>query len=160
MTTIAVDVRAGKMASDSRISCGDAHYESDKLFVCPDGSLIGIAGYLIDAKRFVRWMQDGADENAKPQFADDYFTALVLNASGLSKWDSNCIEIPMNNASFYAIGSGGHVAMGAMHAGASVERAIEIAGLCDSGTGGATVVKEFKPKRARAKKRGLLGSGG
>lgn len=51
---------------------------------------------------------------------------------------------------FYAIGSGGPYAMGAMAMGATPAEAVAIAARFDPGTGGAIETFELKPRRARS----------
>lgn len=146
MTTIAVDLRTKQMASDSRVTCGDSFYETDKIFECEDGSLIGFCGGLADALLFVEWMKAGAVRSERPSYAESTFKALVLNHEGLASWGSDCVRMPMRGREFYAMGSGGQAAMGAMYAGAEIGHAIKIATLCDENSGGAVIVKQYAPR--------------
>lgn len=153
MTTIVADLRTNQMAADSRVTSGNAFYESQKLFESPDGALIGVAGSMNDALLFVEWYQAGADRTQRPVWESDEFEALVLNEAGLARWNKDCMRLPVKGRQFYAIGSGGYAAMGAIYAGADLVEAIKIAAKCDLGTGGQVVIKELASHpRAKARR--------
>jgi ATP-dependent HslUV protease subunit HslV len=91
----------------------------------------------------------------KTPFADLDATFLIASPGGIFLVSSN-----MSVSSFtkyYAIGSGGDYALGALHAlydggndaGALAESAVAAAKAYDSGCGGATVTREITFKRAK-----------
>lgn len=106
----------------------------------PNGDIAGAAGSVSICQRWMRAFIRGDEEmpTLKSVTGDKNDDAVVLvirkgtrnveywEADGLVEWD----------APFYAIGSGWKVAMGALEAGASAKRAVEIASKYDSNTGG------------------------
>jgi 20S proteasome alpha/beta subunit len=129
MTTIVCN-REG-MAADKRIS-GGAMFRSTKLFRV-NGSIIGIAGNAEQALRFVEWRRT---PEQKPQFnSESSMEALELYPDGrLVYWGAEMVGIPIEE-DFYAIGSGSHLALGALTMGASLKEAIKVAAKWDNGTG-------------------------
>jgi hypothetical protein len=140
MTTIASDAKRGLMAADSMTSTSDSWWPSTKIHRV-EGALIGGAGEAASIRQFVTWYSDG-QRMPKPKIADN-FCALVLNAEGLFYWASNLVPEPIERG-FHAIGSGGNAALGALLAGANVKRAVEIACLVDTGSGGEVVLHKLK----------------
>lgn len=125
MTTIAY--RAGKMVGDTAIFdrgtyCGEAV----KIFRAPDGRLGGLAGCFGDSAMFRKWFAEGA-EGDPPEFKDEESEGVIAHPDGTIEWVGHGRKRVQITAPFIAIGSGFCVAMGALHAGATAERAIEIA---------------------------------
>ena len=96
------------------------------------GALIGAAGDGGDCVRFLDWAETGFAPSKRPKFVtrsddEDCATLLMLTAEGIyfMMQDDPCPE--RVSSDFYAIGSGGKAALGALHAGATLERAMEIA---------------------------------
>jgi ATP-dependent protease HslVU (ClpYQ) peptidase subunit len=99
-----------------------------------DGSLFGTTGSVTFGCRMVEWLNDGGELPVLKE-PDDGFIALLLKPSGglfLMGQDGHPSEIQAP----YAVGSGMDIAIGAMRAGASPTRAVEIAAECDPHTGG------------------------
>ena len=140
MTTIAADAKRGLMACDSMTSTADAWWPSTKVYRAGN-ALIGGAGEAAAVRQFVSWYADG-QRLPKPKIPDT-FCALVLTPEGLSYWASNLVPEPIERG-FHAIGSGGNAALGAMLAGANVKRAVEIATMVDTGSGGEVVCHKLK----------------
>ena len=95
------------MVSDSLISDNTS---SQKLFRVK-GDVIGIAGDLMNARRFVRWW---GDKRCKKPDKDSEFYALVWRPKqkGLFYCDAHLDPLLIDKP-FYAIGSGADVAKGA-----------------------------------------------
>jgi ATP-dependent HslUV protease subunit HslV len=94
------------------------------------GSLFGGAGNSSDCTAFRRWKEDGAD---KPSKFDDDVSILEIPQDGrVFIWDKALVPYEIR-APFFAVGSGAEIALGAMAAGASAERAVEIA--CEFASG-------------------------
>jgi ATP-dependent protease HslVU (ClpYQ) peptidase subunit len=142
MTTIVADVENGLMASDSRVGHGANSFRSVKLFEVGK-ELIGVSGNLSNAMKFVDWYAAGCDTDSEPAFEGEGFDALVLDGARLMAWDDSMVPMRVLEP-FYAIGSGSQAAMGAMLAGATAEKAIEIAAKLDSNTDSNVVVKTLK----------------
>ncbi len=126
MTTIVY--RDGVMAGDTAATdrgcyCG----EVAKVFRNDRGTLFGFAGCLADLARALPWFNEGADGDP-PSFREDSEGLLVF-ADGRAEWLGCNGKRVFVTGRFFALGSGFKVAMGALAAGASAERAVEIA--CD-----------------------------
>jgi hypothetical protein len=132
------------MVSDSRISEGNAHFHSPKLFRSGD-SILGLCGDWEDALKFLEWFNEGADLNAAPDYDDNTFDALELNHEGLYAWDKGLRRVPILNP-YYAVGSGAQAALGALYMGATPAQAIEAASLIDLFTSGPLQQFHLLPK--------------
>lgn len=141
MTTVAF--RNGVMASDRESNLHGA--EVDKVFCGEGGILYGIAGVLSKCRKVVDWLisQNTAFPSDPPDVgSDEDWNVLVAYPDGsLFLYDWHLYPLQMK-APFLAIGSGSGYAMGAMAAGASAKKAVEIASQFDSYTG--SVVDTFK----------------
>lgn len=152
MTTVAV--RGGFMAADTQATDGGGIKctKTQKIFVAND-CVIGICGALFDALVFVEWFKD-PKKNRKPCLSNEAdFLALVLRPDRrVELWTANLVPNEVTE-DYYAIGSGGAVAMGAMYCGATAEKAVEAAIKWDGNTGGTVIVAEMRTQITRAKRR-------
>jgi ATP-dependent protease HslVU (ClpYQ) peptidase subunit len=137
MTTIAC--KGNVMACDSMVSTGDCWWPATKVYRLP-GVLIGGAGEAGAVRQFVNWYSDG--QRMPHPKTPDTWCALVLTAEGLSYWASNFMSHPVERG-FHAIGSGGSAALGALLAGANVQKAVEIACQVDTSSGGDVVLHKL-----------------
>lgn len=124
MTTIAWD---GKTLAGDAQSTGDyiRPIQSRKIHRV-GGALIGCAGLSTEGRTFVEWYKDRSKDAPK---LDEDFIAIVIEDGEASYWDEKLTPLPMGTPA--AIGSGNGYAMGAMMAGSSAERAVEIASKLD-----------------------------
>lgn len=132
MTTIAV--RDGIMAADRTVQADGINvFETSKIYRVK-GALIGFAGALTDALRFVLWYRDRRSK--RPTFDDNGgFDAIVINPDGsMELWDQDLVPMIVES-DYISIGSGNAVALGAMYQGASAEEALEAAAYFDTNTG-------------------------
>ena len=129
MTTIAADCRGGqcKLASDSRTTYGGQWFPCTKVVKIED-YMIAFAGSSGDIEQVTQWLRDGRAGKKPKNLECD---ALIVRNGCLFLLDGNLIETLIERG-FHALGSGGDAALGAMMAGASVERAVEIACLVDA----------------------------
>lgn len=129
MTTIVCNRKC--MAADRR-GTSNPVFKMTKLFRV-GGSIIGVAGNVEQALRFVEWRRT---PESKPTFAEaSSIEVLELTADGrLLWWGAEMVGVPIENE-FYAIGTGAMAAMGAMSMGASPKRAVAVAALWDAATG-------------------------
>ena|SRR3974390_3360906 len=162
MTTIAY--KNGILAADSR-STTDSEAGGSRVFLCEkifrksvpvDGKLtevlLATAGESSAGMVFVDWFGSGKESPAELFLTGDAdFTVLVLQPDGLYEYDAYCRGTKILDP-FYAIGSGAKAAMGAMHAGASAKRAVEIACKIDPFSA-APIVTEKLNVRPKAKTR-------
>lgn len=80
-------------------------------------------------------LEAGIDFNKVSDNSDDKFELqLLLGINGTILEIDSDFAIAMNDTNFYAIGSGGDYALGALHAGASVLDAMRIAAINNNGT--------------------------
>ena len=131
MTTILADAQARVMVADSRCTCGDTWHPMSKIHRVGD-ALIACAGDVKQSADFLRWHRGGR-RGARPKGED--YTALILRPDGVWQFDSNGCEMRVERG-FHALGSGAGPALGAMMAGASARRAVEIACSIDAHSGG------------------------
>lgn len=134
MTTIATDGKS--MAGDGLVTSEGTVFGSKcvKVEQLPDGRIAGACGSAYFFGPFIAWLTNGGDF---PEL-DDSFEGLVLSPDGTcrsydDKGRSIEEELPV------ASGSGRQLAIGAMLAGASPAKAVEIAATRDLGTGGTII---------------------
>lgn len=135
MTTVAY--RDGIVAVDSRGMIGGwkTAYAMEKIWRLSDGSIVTGTGDAARISAMRTWINDGRT-GAKPDLTD---TAVYhfRNGEPISIHEAGgSFEV---DAEFAAWGSGAPPAYGALHMGASAERAVEIASLVDDNTGGKVV---------------------
>lgn len=147
MTTIVISRKHACMASDSRMTGYHAYVSSRKIERIGE-SLYGGCGDAEAIEVFFEWARGGKIKKNKPKWGDDNvpeFEVVELSPTGLFIWSTRFVPIPVD-ADFWAVGSGGMAAMGALHCGKTPEEAVEIAKLCDEYSGGAVVVYPLKPQ--------------
>lgn len=157
MTTIAY--KNGVVAADSRVtveseSGGARNFRTEKLFRrtvhingVPKNVILATAGESAPGSLFVeQWASGKSLPEIREAFAytEPDFTILVVSEDGLFEVDRWCVMEPVYEP-FYAIGSGSKVAMGAMEAGASAQKAVEIACRRDPYTAPPVVTMRLKP---------------
>jgi ATP-dependent protease HslVU (ClpYQ) peptidase subunit len=130
MTTIATD---GKSMAGDGMSCSMDMVVTTgrkKVHRLGDGRIVGCSGNSANIIRFVAWLEGGD----KPEIKDS-FAALILEADGSTfQFCEQLVPMPVDLPA--ALGSGVHFAVGAMLAGASPRRAVEIASSRDPHSGG------------------------
>jgi len=102
------------------------------------GACVGVAGTYVMCMEFVKWWKSGA-QGEPPDMEE--VDAIVLTRDGRILCFNHHTSFFEISDAFTAIGSGGAAALGAMHAGASPERAIKIAGKVDMFTGGKPTIR-------------------
>jgi ATP-dependent protease HslVU (ClpYQ) peptidase subunit len=134
MTTVAY--RNGILAADSQATDSQL-WEVQKLFDLDTSAgrlMVGVCGDIHAALVFVEWLKN--EQSRKPDINNEDFEAIVIGKTGrVTIWTQSLVGLtPRGN--FFAIGSGGPVAMGAMHAGKSAVDAVKIACKVDPYTRG------------------------
>ena len=142
MTTIAV--RNGVIAADSTINDGGLHVgRVVKLHRISCGVMAG-AGDWIEIMMIRDWLDERGpgDKSPPEQLKGSKASILLLCNNGrlLCYEGQSGFEI---EAPFQAIGSGSSIALGAMAAGASAERAVEIACEFDTTSGGPVATEKI-----------------
>ena len=114
-----------------------------------NGKLIATCGMVQNGVAFQEWFEAGEPPDRKPVL-DKEFTGLVIEPNGTIKVYNNELYAYVSEGPYYAIGNGDHVAIGAMHAGATAEGAVQAA--CDHvlGCGGGIDVLRLTPPAAGA----------
>lgn len=153
MTTIAY--KNGVIAADSCVSLqteagGSRKFKCEKLYRKTIGKgrskrqvIIALAGESFPGLMFLDWYGSGKEPPTQLIDGQADFTALVLTNEGLFEADAYCRPDKIIDQ-FYAVGSGAKAALGAMHAGASAKRAVEIACLIDPYTAPPIVTMRLK----------------
>lgn len=132
MTTIAADFRRGLMCSDSLWTDGDDKGPWRKVHRRA-GALIGLTGD-IDVQNL--WLEALKHDALDVPLKDwEKVTAIKLDSEGIWTWNRAEKWVRIQEPR-YAIGTGAKHAIGAMDAGASVERAVKIAIARDANSGG------------------------
>lgn len=157
MTTIAY--KNGVIAADSQVTVeseggGARNFATKKLFrktVQINGHatdvILATAGESAPGSLFVEAWGTGKSLTEVRElftYSECDFTILVVTPDGLFEVDKWCVMEPVYEP-FYAIGSGSKIAMGAMEAGASAQKAVEIACRRDPYTALPVVTMRLKP---------------
>lgn len=118
------------IAANHRVLVGDSQVTDDGIITLATkvekikGDLVGCCGSLSDGVKFREWYKD--KENDSPSLDSDFAALVVTKEGDLLYYDNTLVPLPCNTK-FYAIGSGQHIAMGAMMAGATPYDAARIA---------------------------------
>ena len=98
-------------------------------------SVVGCAGSGESISKFLRWLEDGSQDDPPKLGKDAELEAIVLTPAGLFVYGTDCQPEEILDE-FFACGTGAPAALAAMHMGADPKRAVEIAALVDNSTGG------------------------
>jgi hypothetical protein len=132
-------VRSGLMAADSRQTFNGRPNRCVKIYA-RGGAVIGLAGDEGPGLLFLDWHGSGRSRPELLVLGEGDFEALVLDDRlRLWRYDRWCRGERIHEK-FFAIGTGADAAMGAMHAGATARRAVEIACKLDINSGLPVVV--------------------
>ena len=119
--------RDGVLASDRAVSTmNDLVFGYRTKIRATNGKLIATCGMVQNGVAFQEWFEAGEPPDRKPVL-DKEFTGLVIEPNGTIKVYNNELYAYVSEGPYYAIGNGDHVAMGAMHAGATAEGAVQAA---------------------------------
>lgn len=141
MTCVVVSIKHGCVASDTRCSSDNAMVSVNKIRRV-GRSIIGAAGDWSDVLKFWDMIErkkkkdTGLNENSELE-------AIELHPSGIFLYDATGVRYSVKDE-FFAIGSGGPYAMGAMAMGATPEEAVAIASRFDPSTGGEVEVMQLR----------------
>jgi len=139
MTVIATDGRT--IAADSLGTYGSerAPHPVEKL-IRKAGRIFAVSGVGIPHV-LVDWFLSGADPEKVPKLGPDVsWGLLVIESDGRMSYLSSIMPYAQPAAPPFVLGSGGAVALGAMHAGATPAEAVAIACKVDVYCGGDIVV--------------------
>lgn len=139
MTTIAAT--RTEIAADTLVTFdGQGVARIEKLRRIGD-AIAGAAGNAGDCTRLLDWAAGGFSEKGRPDFScphgdDDEAILLILSPRGLFLMSASDPHPERLTNKFYAVGSGGKLAIGALAMGASIKRAMRIAAAHDPYTRG------------------------
>jgi ATP-dependent protease HslVU (ClpYQ) peptidase subunit len=147
MTTIIVDMQRGIVGADAQVGHDTHKFLCTKLHKVRR-MVIGTSGYAIDGESFERWM--ASTKKGEPPRLDESFEALVCHENGrVEHYGADLRPLPIEEVNrFFAIGSGGAPALGAVFAGATLEAALEIAARIDPSTGAPFQIINYKKEKA------------
>lgn len=120
------------MAADSMTTAQGGIKTKDTKLVKVNGDIIGAAGDSQDGLAFIEWYKN--QDGDLPEGLDD-FEALVLTKEGDILWYGNRLIPERIEEDYYCIGSGSHVAIGAMEHGATPAQAVATACRKTTGSG-------------------------
>lgn len=134
MTTIAF--RQGVLATDTQMSYGSTQYTVPGIKLFYAGSYaVGFAGDIRYGPLVKRWfdLQCPLGVEEYNRLWDDGWDIIAMDRHGHLHTAFADVVYPLDNQ-FYAIGSGSHYALGAMHMGASAVQAVAAAARFDVDT--------------------------
>lgn len=152
MTVIAY--RAGIMASDSRLTAGDHIVPGgySKIRRLPDGTLIGGCGTAVGIEALFEWAV--GNRKLKPPKVCKGGDMLMVSPDGtITQMEGRYPFTLRDTGGYYAQGSGGDVALGAMHQGASAVDAVKAAIAHNAACGGEVQVLALELPTKRKRKR-------
>lgn len=139
MTTIFGDAKKGLLVCDSQVTFGDQWIEDHHKVVRVGEELIGMAGAAVEGDRWLQWYKTGQNGPA-PKTPNA--SALILGKEGLRVLEAGGGMWTVPGQAF-GIGSGGAFARAAFMAGADAKKAVEIACLIDTNSGGTVHVHKL-----------------
>lgn len=156
MTTVVTNGKV--MVADCQLTdAGVSFIYQDKIRKV-NGHLIGGAGDPDDIALFMSWFEN---PTGKPPKLSNRFEAVVVNPAGNIYYYTRRLVPQQIHDKFYAIGSGFHLAIGAMEYGASPMDALKIACKRDIHTGvGIVEIKLDEQRRKVPAKSGVRAGSG
>jgi hypothetical protein len=146
MTTIAARASTGEIAADSMVSGDDSFYLVEKLRK-GKASIYGACGDWDKILKFYQVLESGGDLDS-----DTDVTVLELRNDGIWIYEGTIIPARIKN-DFWAVGTGANWCMGALAAGASLMKAMEIA--CNYDTSSRGPIDYMKLGGVRGRKKSI-----
>lgn len=131
MTTIAWD--GITLVADRQTTKGSTRGSMKKIYQLNNNKFLAGAGDTVEINMVYQWLKAGGKKKSKPDIEESEFLLLDKRARLCYSMDHRLV--PMLCEGYAAIGSGSDFALGAMHAGATAERAVIIASKLDVYTG-------------------------
>lgn len=147
MTCVAVSLKHRCVASDTRCSSDGAMVNVNKVRPVGKG-FAGAAGDWGDVLHFWDLVEKTGNYKEGQLHDNSELEAIELQPDGIYLYGPSGARYRIKDE-FYAIGSGGPYAMGAMAMGATPEEAVAIASRFDPGTGGEVEVFNLKAANGR-----------
>lgn len=160
MSVIAYDGKT--IAADHMASYGGSQIKCDKLFQIEPHIIVGFVGEHGMGKTLVEWFTAGAKPDDYPRLQNEDAAATLIvytkhvngttdpNGEPICMFYTNSSPVPLELKDHpMAWGSGGQVALGAMAAGASATKAVEIANIHAEGCGFGVSTFTFKKSKRK-----------
>lgn len=152
MTTVAWDGKT--MAADRQMTIGPIRMESvhpkiKRITYHGQPAIVGRAGTMVLGLAVVDWLEKGCPVDERPDIGDgdnDNFTVMVAGENGVYLYVDSLLPIPLGYTK-WALGTGAEFALGAMDAGASAKRAVELTCARDINSGSGVDVLPLGGKR-------------
>jgi ATP-dependent protease HslVU (ClpYQ) peptidase subunit len=149
LTTIVIDRKNRLIASDRQMTYGGFKTLSSpkirRLVTASDECLVASAGSSEAGTAFDIWFKEKFEgvNSKRPYPRERNFAAVVLYKSGeLFLYEQRGYPIEIKGR-YFAIGSGSEYALGAVHAGVDLRKAVQISAKLDNGTGFGIQVEGF-----------------
>ncbi|MBD9511604.1 peptidase S14 [Ensifer sp. ENS10] len=139
MSVIVYDSANQTMTADTRAYCGDSHPFGNKMKIHRlfDGSLLGVTSSTPGVpEEFKAWLERGARMDDFGPSDIDVDAILVTPFGEVFLFSDSYYRCGPLVGDFFTVGSGKRYALGAIRAGASAMRAVEVAIECDTMCGG------------------------
>ena len=162
MTTIVVDLRIGVIAADTQnTDRANTAYRCSKIERLSDGRYFVGSGHLLTIGKARRWAEAGFAEDKRPDFSELFgesasgygFSCAVIGPDMRATLIDDEMEPQPIRDAYFALGSGGCYAIGAMDAGATPEEAVAVACKRDLYTSLPIDVEHMSFERAPARRR-------
>lgn len=125
------------MAADSRVSYDDGLYcPGLKIIKNVDGFIVAGCGSMNAISVWLRWGEQGMPPDEQPEHLDKNSTIMVVEPNGQAHVFEGAPVRQKLRTKKWAIGSGAHLAIGAMAMGADARKAVQVAAKFDMHTGG------------------------
>jgi len=138
------------MVSDSQATRGSTPSTVTKLFRGPDGSVCGLCGDFGPGMALIDFICGRSE--VVPDFMGADTTVIQLRRDGIWTYDNSVRPFRIAEP-FFAIGSGGDIALGAMFTGAPPDLAVKGAIRFDVYTGGRLQIMALESEKPKRKKR-------
>lgn len=124
----AIVYRDGVLAADTAMWIGNQIIgHMHKIRRLRDGSLVAVSGEGAIIEWFAEWYEGGADRATLPGYPDESWGALVISTNGsVAHIDYKGMPCRVN-APFHVLGAARGFLLGALHDGASAEKAVRLA---------------------------------
>ena len=139
------------MAVDRCTTHGGLRFHTSAKFRILNGKAYAVCGSLAEGLAFMDWIETPTNDPC-PLSSETCVVMLDLETGQYGSWEFPGMFIRSEDK-FEAWGSGGHLAIGAMAAGATAEEAVKIAAAWDEGTGFGVLTARAKPKATRKRAR-------
>ena len=132
MTTIAY--KDFILACDSQVTYGNQKAKGSYKAIVTDDKVYAITGSVTRGLRFIEDLVSHTKPEERTKLKDTVVIEFDKKTGIMQSWESRHIALPLEQK-FWADGSGGLIAMGAMEVGASAEEAVRAASKHDCYTG-------------------------